>query len=267
MAKSQLVDLDFGSSTRPINLPNASASGDAVPFGQLRALLEGNSWKDSVRAASTANLTISGPGGTIDGVTMVSGDRVLAKDQTTQTQNGIYVWNGSAVAMTRAIDADTFDELEAAVVRVEEGSTNAGTKWAQTQVNGVIGTNNVIFVSDSGSAPSASETTAGIAEIATQTETDTGTDDVRFVTPLKLKTSKLFNKTFAQTIGDGSATSFNIDHNLNTRDVIVEVAKNSGNYDTVIADVTRPTVNRVTVAFAAAPASNAYRVVVQGTQA
>lgn len=263
-SRDQLTDLDFKTVSKVLNLPNASASGDAVPFGQMQALIEGNNWKDSVRAASTANLTVSGPGATIDGVTMTNGDRVLLKDQTTQSQNGIYIFNGAAAALTRASDMDVAAEFEAAVVRVEEGTVNAGTKWAQTQVNITVGSSNVIFVSDSGSAPAASETQAGVAEIATQAETDTGTDDVRMITPLKLKTSKFFTKSFSQTIGDASATSFNIDHNFNSRDVVVEVYRNSGSYDTVIATVERPTVNRVTVVFNAAPASNAFRVVVQG---
>lgn len=267
MPKTILADYDFGGVARPTGLPQAVSASDAVPLGQLQSLIEGNAWKDSARAASTANLTLTGPGASIDGVTLSAGDRVLVKDQTTSSQNGIYIWNGAAAAMTRALDASTFDELESAVIRVEEGTSNAGTKWAQTQVNGVIGTNNVVWVSDTGSAPAASETQSGIAEIATQTETDTGTDDVRFVTPLKLKTSKLFNKSAMGNLGDGSATSFNIDHNFNSRDVIVRVFRNSGNYDDIECDVQRPTVNRVTLVFNAAPALNAYRVVVQATQA
>ena len=69
---------------------------------------------------------------------------------------------------------------------------------------------------------------------------------------------------FAQTIGDGSATSFNIDHNLGTYDVLVSVFQNSGSREDRIPDVARPSVNRVTITFAAAPAASAYRVVVTG---
>lgn len=65
-------------------------------------------------------------------------------------------------------------------------------------------------------------------------------------------------------VGDGAATSYNIDHNLNSRDVIVQVFTNSGNYEDVIVDVQRPSVNRVTLVFATAPASSAYRVIVIG---
>lgn len=267
MARDQLTDLNFGGVTRPTNLPNAAAAGDAVPLGQVQALISLLNWKDSVRVAAPANVNIAAPGASIDGVALANGDRVLLPNQTTVTQNGIYIFNGSASAMTRSADADLFDELEGAIVRVEEGTGNGGTGWRQTQVNGVVGTNNIVFVTDSSSAPSASEGTAGIAAIATQAETDAGTNDTKFVTALKLKTSKLFNKSAVGNLGDGSALTFNLDHNLGTRDVVVSVYRNSGSYDDVIADVTRPTVNRVTVTFATAPALNAYRVVIQATQA
>lgn len=265
MAKPILVDFDFNNVAKILNLPDPTLAQHPATKAYVDSAVEGLAWKDSVRVATTANITISGPGATIDGITMVANDRVLVKDQTTGSQNGIYIWNGSATPMTRAADASTFAELEQAVLTVEEG-TSAGASFRQTVVNGTIDSTTVTWTNFGTSAASATETVAGIAEIATQTETDTGTDDQRIVTPLKLKTSKLFNKSFGQTIGDGSATAFNIDHNFNTRDVLVTVYKNSGNYDDVLVDVTRPTVNRVTVTFASAPSASAYRVVVQGTQ-
>jgi cytoskeletal protein CcmA (bactofilin family) len=64
-------------------------------------------------------------------------------------------------------------------------------------------------------------------------------------------------------IGDGAATSIAVTHNLNTRDVTVDVYSNS-TYDTVDLDIVRTDANTVTVTFAVAPASNAYRVVIVG---
>lgn len=264
MAKQFLVDLDLNNAAKIINMAPGTNGSDAVTLDQLNAAIEGMNWKDSVRAASTGNLTLTGPGSSIDGVTLTSGDRVLVKNQTTVSQNGIYIFTGSGTAMTRAGDASTFPELEQAVVVVEEGTSNGATSWRQTQVNGTISSNDIIWTSFLSGSPDASEATKGIAEIATQTETDTGSDDSRMLTPLKLKNSKWFDQTKLFTIGDNSATTFNCDHNLNTRGVTVSVVRNSGNYDDVIADVTRPSVNRVTVGFAAAPASNAFLVVVQG---
>lgn len=263
MAKQVLSDLDFNSSARIVNLPDPTLSQHPATKAYVDSAVEGLGWKDSVRVASVANITLSGPGATIDGVTMAANDRVLVKDQSTQSQNGLYIWNGAAVSMTRTADASTFAELEQAVVTVEEG-TSAGSTFRQTQTNGTIDTNNIIWASFGTSAPSASETTAGVAELATQAETDTGTDDLRIVTPLKLSNWSGRKRKFTQTFGDGSATTFNIDHNFNTRDVTVEVYRNSGNYDSVLCDVTRPSVNRVTLTFAAAPAASAFNVVIMG---
>jgi hypothetical protein len=263
MARKFFTDLDLQSVSKVINVPTPTAAGDAVPKSYVDSAVEGLAWKDSARVGTQSNINLSSPGATIDGVTMASQDRVLVRNQTTQSQNGIYVWNGSAVAMTRSLDASTFAELEQAIITVEEG-TDAGTTWRQTEINGVIDTNNVIFSSFAAAAPAASETTAGIAEIATQAEVDAGTDDARIITPLKLATWSGRIRKYAASFGDGSATSYVITHNFNTRDVTVVVFPNSGTYDNVEVDVGRTSVNEVTLVFATAPASNAYRVVVIG---
>jgi hypothetical protein len=78
-------------------------------------------------------------------------------------------------------------------------------------------------------------------------------------------TTESFTRKFAQNVGNGSATSFDIDHNFNTKDVVVEVFDKATN-DTVEVDVVRSeeNLNRLTVSFTTAPANNAYRVVVIG---
>jgi len=263
MARSILTDFDFGSVSKILNLPSPVSTGDAATKGYVDSAIEGLAWKDSCRVGTQSNLSLASPGSTIDGVTMATSDRVLVRNQGTQSQNGIYIWTGAAVAMTRAMDASTFAELEQAVTTVEEG-TDAGTSFRQTQVNGTIDSSNVIWASFGTSAPSASETTAGIAEIATQAETDAGTDDARIVTPLKLKTWSSAPKRFSANFGDGSATSYTITHNLATRDVTVAVYRNSGNYDEVFCDVEHTSTSVVTLKFSAAPTTNQYRVVVLG---
>jgi len=263
MARKFFTDIDLQSTSKVVNVPAPTAAGDAVPKSYVDSAIEGLSWKDSARVGTQSNLNLSSPGSTIDGVTMASQDRVLVRNQSTQSQNGIYVWNGSAVAMTRSLDASTFAELEQAIITVEEG-TDAGTTWRQTQVNGTIDSSNVLFTSFGASSPAASETTAGIAEIATQAEVDAGTDDARIITPLKLANWSGRLRKVSSSVGDGSATSYTVTHNLNTRDVVVRVFPNSGQYDDVEVDVQRTSVNAVAVVFATAPASNAYRVVVLG---
>lgn len=263
MAKKFFTSIDLQNVSKVINVPTPQNPGDAVNMAYVDSAIEGLAWKDSVRVSTQSTIDLSSPGLTVDGIAMASQDRVLVRSQSTDSQNGIYVWNGATSLMTRALDATTFAELEQAVVTVEEG-TDAGSTFRQTQVNGTIGTTSVLWAAFGRVAPSASETTAGIAEIATQAETDAGIDDARIVTPLKLAAWSGRLRKYATNIGDGSATSYTITHNLNTRDVLIRVYTNSGSYDDVEVDVTRPSTTTATLVFATAPSANAYRVVVLG---
>lgn len=261
MGRPQLSDIDFINGAKITGLPASAGNGQPVVHEQLTSAIEGIAWKDSVRVSTQGNLNLASPGAAIDGITMVAGDRVLVRLQTTVPENGIYIWNGAAVPMTRAADSSTFAELESARVTVEEG-TNAGSDWRQTQVNGVLDTNDIIWTAAGSSAPSASETTAGVLEIATQAETDTGTDDGRAVTPLKLTNWSGKGKRLAQNIGDGAATQIDVTHNFNTRDVQVEVVRNATPWDTVGCDVERPDANTCRFRFVTAPTTNQFRVLI-----
>jgi hypothetical protein len=192
---------------------------------------------------------------------MAANDRFLAKNQTTVPANGIYIWTGAATPATRALDASVFAELEQAVTTVEEG-TNAATTWRQTQINGVIDTNDVIWTAFGTSAGAATETTAGIAELATQGEADTGTDDARIITPLKMATWSGRKRKFTATFGDGAATSYTHTHNFNTRDVQVTVYEAAGSFREVLCEIRHTGVNAIDVLFSAAPTSNSLIVVI-----
>ncbi len=94
----------------------------------------GLSWKQAVRAATTAPLTLATAfenGDTIDGVTLATGNRILIKDQAAPAENGIYTVNASG-APTRATDADSGAEMVNATVYVSEGTANADTAWTCT---------------------------------------------------------------------------------------------------------------------------------------
>ena len=90
-------------------------------------------FKAPVKAATTANITLSGEQ-TIDGVSIVSGDRVLVKDQTTASQNGIYIADTST--WERAPDFDgNRDVAQGTRVYVNSGSANASSEWVLSTAN------------------------------------------------------------------------------------------------------------------------------------
>lgn len=92
-------------------------------FTQTMEDIPDATFKRSVKAATTANITLSAPQ-TIDGVALVAGDRVLVKNQTTTSQNGIYVV--AAAAWTRSLDADSASKIASALVAVDTGTVNGG---------------------------------------------------------------------------------------------------------------------------------------------
>jgi lysophospholipase L1-like esterase len=106
-------------------------------------------WKEDVRVASTANVTIASAlenGDAIDGVTLATGDRVLLKNQSTASQNGIYVVAASGTA-SRSTDADSAAEMVGATVYVREGSTNLGRRYTCNTPSPItLGTTALTFV-------------------------------------------------------------------------------------------------------------------------
>jgi hypothetical protein len=144
-----ITNSTINSSTVGLTTPAAAqfttASSINQPIGNLDltnklyvdSLAFGIIWKQSVLAATTANITLSGLQ-TIDTVVVVAGDRVLVKDQTNQAENGIYL--AASGAWSRSPDANDWDELVSAVVLVESGG-QAGTGWyCSVQAGGTLGT-------------------------------------------------------------------------------------------------------------------------------
>jgi len=141
------------------DLGGGSASNSNVP-SQLAVKtyvdnkITGIVWKQSVRAATTANITLSAPQ-TIDGVSVVAGDRVLVKNQTTASQNGIYIVAAGAWAL--ATDADTDVEIVNATMMVQSGTTQADTQWTCSTILPItVGTTSLTFVQMSGAGTMAS---------------------------------------------------------------------------------------------------------------
>lgn len=123
-------------STQPVG------ANDIVNLLALQSYAAGISWKQPVAVATLTNITLSGLQ-TIDSYTTLAGDRVLVKNQSTQADNGIYL--ASAGAWTRALDADVWNELIAAISFVEYGTQKGGAWFCTAQPGGTLGTTPVIF--------------------------------------------------------------------------------------------------------------------------
>lgn len=122
----------FTNAGEPIN------PSDLATKSYVEARAQGLNPLDPVKAATTGNITLSGLL-TIDGITLVNGDRVLVKDQTTNTQNGVYV--AASGAWTRATDADVWTELVSSYAFVENGTINKNSGWLCTALpGGTLGT-------------------------------------------------------------------------------------------------------------------------------
>jgi len=182
---SNFLKLTGGTMTGMPVLPNdPTLALHAATKQYVDAARAGLDLKDSVRVATTANITLSGTQ-TIDGVAVVAGNRVLVKNQTTGSQNGIYVV--AAGAWTRATDADVSAEVTSSMfVFVEEGTANQDSAWVLTTNDPItLGTTALVFtqysqagVITAGSGLSKSGTTlsldTAIAEIVSRKNAASG---------------------------------------------------------------------------------------------
>jgi len=254
-----LRSLSFNNVARILGLPDGVDPQEPATVAQLRQAIEGLAWKDTVKVAAPNNINVSSPGASIDGQTMAVNDRVLLPNQTTASENGVYIWNGPATAMTRSLDANSVGDIAQAVVPVELG-TSAGTAYRQSATVATIGTDPQTWVTFGSSVPPASTSVEGKVQLATLVEVDAGSNTNKAVTPSTFSTSKFASRKYTANFGDTSTTSYDITHNLNTRDVNVEVYRNSGNYNTVLVEVQKPTVNMVRIVLDSPPGNSALRI-------
>lgn len=266
-------------------------------------------------AATTANLNAtynngtSGVGATLtnagtqaafstDGVSPSLNDRILVKDQTTTSQNGIYtlttVGSGSTNwVLTRATDFDNAVEIAGGdFTFVDNGTLYANTGWVQVDEVTTVGTDPIVWQQFSGAgtytasngvlltgtnftfAPRAGyglqtgssgaevklATTSGLS-LASDLAVGAGNGISVLTNTVAIDSAVVVSK-YATNVGDATNTSYTITHNLNTRDVVVTVYEATGTYAEVICDVQHSTANTITLLFSVAPTSNQYRVVV-----
>ncbi len=134
------------------NLADPVNTQDAATRGFVEATSQGLDVKDSCVAATTGNIVIStalNNGDTLDGVSLSTNDRVLVKDQSTASENGIYVVGSSP---SRAVDLAAGADAAGMFTFIEQGTVNADNGFVCTSNKGsaVVGTNNLTYAQFSG---------------------------------------------------------------------------------------------------------------------
>lgn len=286
-----------------LNVASASVDSSAPNWGQVQAFVRGLSWKTSVRAATTANGTLAtayANGQTIDGVTLVTGDDILLKNQTTATENGIYTVN-AAGAPTRRADMAVASDARGAAVTVREGTANADKAFIQTVEPAIVGTANLSFALLAGSGTTytagsgLTESPAGTFNVNTGTASATGIEisggtvriaavaagaglgggggSALIVNPgtgittsgdaVNVDTSIVARK-FTNSATHGASATVSLTHSLGHRDYVVSVCIDATGEDiTAGVDVTK-NLTTVDAVFSASQGANTIRVTVIG---
>ena len=172
---------------------NTRVATQAAVKAYVDAKVAGLSWKQAVRAATTAAGTLASDfenGDTLDGVTLATGDRILLKNQSSASENGIYVVAASG-APTRATDADAGAELVNASIYVSEGTANADTQWTcTTNAPITLGSTSLAF---------AQLTSGGGVSFASAADYQGGTDTTK-----ALNSDKVWEAAEHVTLADGA---------------------------------------------------------------
>lgn len=253
---------------RAVNAADPSANTDLATKQYVDGVARGLDWKAEVVAASTGNVNVASPGGTLDGVTLSAAmqalpgignvTRVLLKDQTNAAQNGIYDWNGATAALTRSVDADSGTELSGSTVTVQRGTVNADRVYRVNTDDAItLGTTPIAFAQVGGAAApyvagNGLTLTGQTFDVVPGNGISVGADDVR-VDP-----SVVVRKYAANCVAGTNPQTFT--HGLGTDDLEVAVFEGG---ELVYCDVTKG-IGTVTVDFGSAPSASQYRIVVHG---
>ncbi len=242
----------------------------------------------SAVVCTATNVTISAPGATLDGFAMSAGQRVLLVSQTTSSQNGLWIWNGAASAMTRPADypaggaTQAYDGLE---VFVNNGTLHRGetwivlgpggssytidsssVPWTATSVN--IGTNRPFGILGSVYGGSGADLSAAVQGAipyfsATGVEGASAAGTAGQMLQSGGTGAPVFKAyKFAQNNANAATTT--VTHNLGTTDIQVQMWELGGSKRAVITEFDIVDANNITVNHPASPAAGTYRIVVLG---
>lgn len=260
------ASLDLNSQ-KIINQLDPTNPQDSATKAYVDAARTGLDVKASVRAASTASVTvtytatagtsargqITAAPNTLDGVTLAANDRILLKDQSTGAQNGIWaittLGTGANGVWDRATDFDADAEVTSgAYTFVTEGTVNDNSGWMLITndpiiIGGASGTA-LVWVQFTG----AGQLTAGTG--ITKTGNTLAVDNT------------LFMRRAAFNVGDGSSTTITLTHNFGTRDIGVSLIEAASLWSIPEVEKRATTTNTVDLIFGVAPATNFYRALV-----
>ena len=251
-------DLD-ANSKNIINLADPVNAQDAANKRYVDNAVAGLNWKQSVNLLSTTNVDISGLGSAwpIDGHSepSVNGYRILLTGQSTDSENGIWVYNTDTNTFVRPADANTYTELIGASVFVMEGTTYANTSWVQSN-HYITDFANQQWVQFSGAGTYIAGD--GLTQDGLTFNVGEGTGIVVNANDIAIDTTTVARK-YTSLIGDGSSTTISVSHNLGNQWATVQVYEGTSQVE---ADVTLVDSNKVDISFATAPTSNQFRVVI-----
>lgn len=209
----------------PTNAQEAATK--AYVDAQLVAQASGMVFKGAVRAATTANVNTAAAPATIDGVTPTAGDVFLLTGQTTGSQNGPWAWASAGAAMTRPANWDTAGEAVPGSLWVVRQGTFDNQLAILSNDTFVLGTTTGTFV---------------FINPAAAADNDTG-----------------YTETCPVTAAGGA---WPVNHNLNSKAVIVQIYRSASPFDEVDVQITRDTVNQVNVRADVALAAGEFTAVV-----
>jgi hypothetical protein len=236
------------------NLADPTLSTDAANKNYVDLARQGVLQKDACLVGTTVNITLSGTQ-TIDGIAVVVGNRVLVKNQTTTSQNGIYVC--AAGAWARSGDADTAAELnDGAQTWVQQGTTWGNTSWVQQATIVTLGTDPVTWAQNN--ATVAYLAGNGLNLVGSTFNVVAGTGILADGTSTRINPA-VVGRVFTAVLST-SALSYVVAHNLNSQWVVAQICHNVSPFDVVGGEIELTDANNLTIRFGAAPTANDYRV-------